>query len=232
MKSATSGIDGMVFRSRIRSLAADRSGAAAVEFAFIAFTLILFTFGVFDVGFGLYWFNRAEKATQLGVRIAAVSNPVTNYLDEFSGTVGSNPPVSGTPALAGEGCENPNTGALESFCVHPDITCSVSGGTGSCTHGDFSDAAFSKVFNEMRVLYPTLSSENVEVEYRPSLAGFAGRPSNVAGTFNLVPQVTVRIVGLRYDYIALGALLGLSHFTLPDISASMTGEDLDHTTDL
>ncbi len=227
----------MIFRSRCRKLASDKSGAAAVEFAFVAFSLVLFTFAIFDVGFALYWFNRAEKATQLGVRIAAVSNPVTDYLNEFSGTAGSNPPVA-SPAVAGEGCENPNTGDLESFCDHPDITCTVSGTTGSCTvtgggnGGVFSDAAFTKIFNEMRVLYPQLSSENVQIEYRPSLAGFAGRPGSAAGTFNLVPQVTVRIVGLQYNYVALGALLGLQPFTLPDISASMTGEDLDHTTPL
>ncbi len=98
--------------------------------------------------------------------------------------------------------------------------------------GNFSNAAFSKIFNEMRVLYPQLSSDNVEVEYRPSPLGFIGRPGAVADTFNLVPQVTVRIVNLQYNYIALGALLGLPSFTLPVISASMTGEDLDHTTPL
>ena len=84
----------------------------------------------------------------------------------------------------------------------------------------------------MRTLYPQLDSENVEVEYRPSVLGFAGRPGNEAGTFNIVPQVTVRIVDLTYNYIALGSLIGLAPFTLPVISASMTGEDLDHTTDL
>ena len=94
------------------------------------------------------------------------------------------------------------------------------------------DAAFSKIFSEMRVVYPQLSSANVEVEYRPSVAGFVGRPGNTAGTFNLVPQVTVRIVDLKYNFIALGALLGLQAFDLPVISASVNGEDLDHTTPL
>jgi hypothetical protein len=84
----------------------------------------------------------------------------------------------------------------------------------------------------MRTLYPQLSSENVQVEYRPSIAGFAGRPANGSGAYNLVPQVTVRIVNLQYNYIALGSLIGLAPFTLPVISASMSGEDLDHTTPL
>ena len=84
----------------------------------------------------------------------------------------------------------------------------------------------------MRTLYPQLSSENVEVEYRPSVLGFAGRPGNTVGTYNLVPQITVRIVNLKYTYVALGSLIGLTAFTLPVISASMTGEDLDHTTPL
>ncbi|TDJ61152.1 MAG: pilus assembly protein [Proteobacteria bacterium] len=220
----------MMFRAHRRKLATDNSGAAAIEFAFISIALLLLTFAVLDIGFALYWFNRAEKATQLGVRVAAVSNPVTNYLDLFSGTPNSVPAVA-SPGQAGEGCESP-TGTLESFCDHPDVTCTATNGTGSCSLGTFSNAAFSKIFNEMRTLYPQLESNNVQVEYRPSLIGFAGRPGNAPGTYNLVPQVTVRIVGLEYNYIALGSLLGLAPFTLPDISASMTGEDLDHTTPL
>ena len=225
----------MRFRSRRRNLAADTSGAAAVEFAFITFSLILFTFAIFDVGFALYWFNRAEKATQLGVRMAAVSNPVTDFFSSFDGEIGN------TPAVAGTSCES-GTGTLQSFCNHAVITCFVEDGNGSCTApnadaialepGNFVDAAFTKIFNEMRVVYPQLSSENVEVEYRPSVAGFVGRPGSTAGTFNLVPQVTVRIVDLKYNFIALGALLGLQAFDLPVISASVNGEDLDHTTPL
>jgi hypothetical protein len=123
---------------------------------------------------------------------------------------------------------------IQPFCDHNDIVCTVSGSTGTCTGeaGAFSDPAFEKIFNEMRVLYPQLSSEDVEVEYRASPLGFASRPGNADGTFNLVPQITVRIVGLEYNFIALGALLGIPAFTLPVISASMTGEDLDHTTPL
>lgn len=224
----------MTFRSHHRKLgrklAADNSGAAAVEFAFIAIALVLLTFAVLDIGFALYWFNRAEKATQLGVRVAAVSNPVTDYLDLLSGTPNSTPPVA-SPGQAGEGCES-STGALEPFCNHADVTCTAANGVGSCNLGTFSAAAFSKIFNEMRTLYPQLKSDNLQVEYRPSLIGFAGRPGNAPGTYNIVPQVTVRIVGLEYNYIALGSLLGLDPFTLPNISASMTGEDLNHTTPL
>lgn len=218
----------MVFCTHRRKWAADTSGAAAVEFAFISFALILLTFAVLDVGFALYWFNRAEKATQLGVRIAAVSDPVTNFLQDFSGT-GTGPGAGN----AGDSCVDAS-GVIQPFCDHNDILCTVSGSTGTCTGetSTFSNAAFSKIFNEMRVLYPQLKSENVQVEYRATPLGFASRPGNADGTYNLVPQVTVRIVGLEYSYIALGSLLGLEPFTLPVISASMTGEDLDHTTPL
>lgn len=208
-----------------RRLARARSGAAATEFAIVTFALVLFTLGIIDVGFALYWFNRAEKATQLGVRVAVVSNPVTDFLEDFSGTSG---PGAGN---AGDSCADA-TGAIQPFCSHADITCTATSGVGSCTLGTFSSAAFSKIFNEMRTLYPQLSSNNVEVEYRATPLGFAGRPGNQSGTYNLVQQVTVRIVGLQYSYVALGSLLGLAPFTLPDISASMTGEDLDHTTPL
>ncbi len=217
----------MAFRLHRRKFAANKSGAAAIEFAIISLALVLFTFAILDIGFALFWFNRAEKATQLGVRVAAVSDPVSAFLPLFDGMSGGSPPS------AGSSCED-SSGAIATFCVHNDILCTVSGGTGACAGetGAFSNAAFSKIFNEMRVLYPQLSSDNVQVEYRPSVAGFAGRPGNAPGTFNLVPQVTVRIVNLQYTYIALGSLLGLTPFTLPVISASMIVEDLDHTSNL
>jgi Flp pilus assembly protein TadG len=211
------------YRRHRRKLGTDKSGAAAVEFAFITIALVLFTLGIIDVGFALYWFNRAEKATQLGVRVAAVSNPVTDFMESFSGTDGG--------GTAGNSCADVS-GAINPTCSHPIITCSATSGAGNCTSGVFSSAAFTKIFNEMRVLYPKLSSDNVQVEYRPTPLGFVGRPGAQAGTFNLVPQVTVRIVNLQYNYIALGSLIGLAPFTLPVISASMTGEDLDHTTNL
>ncbi|MCZ6587187.1 MAG: pilus assembly protein [Alphaproteobacteria bacterium] len=219
-----------MFRLRRRKLIADTSGAAAIEFAIISLVLVLFTFAILDVGFALYWFNRAEKATQMGVRVASVSNPVTDFLASFSGTGGG---------TAGVSCSD-GSGVIIAACDHADITCSVSGTTGTCTSaggsfgepGNFVDAAFIKIFNEMMVMYPQLSSTNVQVEYRPSPLGFIGRPGAIADTYNLVPQVTVRIVNLEYNYIALGALLGLQKFTLPVISASLIGEDLDHTTAL
>jgi Flp pilus assembly protein TadG len=169
----------MVFRTHRRKLgqklAADTSGAAAVEFAFIAVSLVVLTFAILDVGFALYTFNRAEKATQLGVRVAAVSNPVSDFLPSFSGTTGPN------AGNAGDSCGDA-TGAIQTFCAHPDITCTASSGNGACTTGNFSDPAFSKIFNEMRVLYPHLSSDNVQVEYRPTILGFAGRPGNAEGS--------------------------------------------------
>lgn len=223
----------MLFRLFRRKLAADKSGAAAIEFAFVAIGLVLFTLAIIDVGFALFWFNRAEKATQLGVRVASVSNPVTDYLSTLSGTEGG-------VAQAGEGCESP-TGTLEPFCDHDNILCEAPLGTiaslaceneSNAPVGNLSSAAFSKIFNEMRTLYPQLRSSNVQVEYRPSIAGFAARPGGGNGEFNIVPQVTVRIVNLTYNYIALGSLLGLAPLNLPVISASANGEDLNHTNDL
>lgn len=206
----------------------DKSGAAATEFVLISVALLLFTLGIMDVGFALYWFNRAEKATQLGVRMAAVSDPVSAFLPTFSGT-GTGPGAGN----AGDSCRDA-TGAIQPFCNHNDIVCTVSGSTGTCTGeaGAFNNAAFSKIFNEMRTLYPQLRSEQVEVEYRASALGFAGRPGNADGTFNLVPQITVRIVNLQYEFVALGSLLGLAPFTLPVISASISGEDMNHSTAL
>ena len=82
----------MLLRRHRRNLAKDKSGAAAIEFAIISIALVMFTLGILDVGFALFWFNRAEKATQLGVRIAAVSSPVSDLLLTLDGTTGGGGP--------------------------------------------------------------------------------------------------------------------------------------------
>src|SRR5688500_6081505 len=71
------------------SLMRSERAASAAEFALVLPLLILFLFGIFDVGRYMWTLNRAEKATQMGVRYAVVSDPVANvintdFVDDYS----------------------------------------------------------------------------------------------------------------------------------------------------
>ncbi|WP_246444371.1 TadE family protein [Sphingomonas sediminicola] len=51
-------------------------GATAAEFAMVLPLLILFLFGIIDVGRYMWTLNQVEKATQMGARMAVVTNMV------------------------------------------------------------------------------------------------------------------------------------------------------------
>ena len=67
--------------TRLARLARDRGGASAAEFALVLPLLILFLLGIIDVGRLMWTSNQAEKATQVGVRAAVVTNAIPADLD-------------------------------------------------------------------------------------------------------------------------------------------------------
>ena len=62
----------------------DRRGASAAEFALVLPLLIIFLFGIIDVGRLMWTWNKAEKATQMGVRYAVATEMVPNGLAVYS----------------------------------------------------------------------------------------------------------------------------------------------------
>ena len=62
----------------------DRRGASAAEFALVLPLLILLLFGIIDAGRFMWEINRAEKATQVGARMAVVTDPVSRGLVNHS----------------------------------------------------------------------------------------------------------------------------------------------------
>src|SRR3546814_19400654 len=61
----------------------DERGAAA-EFALVVPLLILFVLGTIDVGLYAWRINQSEKATQMGARWAAVTDPLANEIASMS----------------------------------------------------------------------------------------------------------------------------------------------------
>ena len=187
----------------LRRLLVDRSGASAAEFGLVLPLLILLLFGIIDGGRYMWAINRAEKAAQMGVRMAVVTNVV-------SSSIGANYVGLCTPALtAGD--------PIPADCFSP-ITCSRSGTNATCTTGTANTAAFNTVLNRVRLFAPEVQPSNLQIIYSPSGLGYAGDPNGP----DLAPIVTVRLFGMNFTPIASFALANVA---LPEARSSLTFED-------
>lgn len=185
----------------------DRRGATAVEMGIVAMLLMILTFGIIDFAIGFYHWNTAEKATQLGVRVAVTATPVADALETFD--------CGNVSVPSGQSCSDPAANK-----INPPIVCD--GATSSCSGGyGFRAAPFNQILQRMQVIYPRVQAENLVIEYSDSGLGFAGRPGGP------VPAVTVRLQGLTFDFIVLSGLLGFGTITMPPFNATLTGEDLN-----
>src|SRR5262249_38602559 len=98
--------------SIIRSFAREQRAAVTVEFVVVMTFFITITFFVLEVAIAQFWWQTAEKAAQIGARLAIVSDPAvtainsatTNPLNTASGAYGlpcpSNCDVSGLTGCA------------------------------------------------------------------------------------------------------------------------------------
>jgi hypothetical protein len=185
-------------------LANDRAAAGA-EFALVLPILLLFLGGIIDAGHYMWTINRAEKAAQMGVRMAVVTDYVSSAIgDDYVGEC--------TPAVdAGE--------PIPEDC-YPTITCTKTAGTTTCmpSGGTVDGAAFDVVVNRIRAFMPEIQPENVQIIYSPSGLGYAGDPNGA----DLAPLVTVQLSGIDFRPLVGFALL---RFNLPEVRSSLTFED-------
>jgi hypothetical protein len=190
-----------------RAFLRDTAGATAVEFTMVLPVLLLFLFGIIDGGRFLYATNRAEKATQAGVRMAVVTAPVASGLvdEDYVGVDGLTP-----------GDTIPASALAEVVCTEEDeCTCS-----GSCPTELSADAdAFDKIADRVQAIDPSIPRDKIEVVYKGSGLGFAGDPAGM----DVSPFVTVRLKDMTFD---LFTGLGLISIDLPDFAATLTAEDM------
>lgn len=188
-----------------RSLMRDERGAGAAEFTLVLPLLLLLLFGVIDGGRFLWTYNHAEKATQMGARLAVVTDPVAQDLVDKD-YVGVGGLASGDiiPASALGEVKCGNTG---------NCTC-----TASCPGLSRDAAAFTRIVTRMQSMDARIAPTNVEVVYRGSGLGYAGDPSGM----DVVPLVTVRLKGLQFQ--PLSSLM-LATIAMPSFSTTLTAED-------
>jgi len=194
--------------TRCRKIVGDERGASAAEFALVLPLLLLFLFGIIDAGRFMWEYNEAEKATQMGVRYAAVTNPIAPGLSSYSFA------VSG-----GIGAGNPvPTTSFDSMTCNK-TSCSCTPGGSFCSAVGYDSAEFAALVARMAAMYPPITEDNVTVEYRNVGLGFAGDPNGP----DVAPLITVRLTGLNFQPITT-MFIG-STLTMPDFRAALTLED-------
>ena len=185
---------------------ADRSGGPAAEFALVVPLLILFLFGIIDVGRLMWTWNQAEKATQQGVRFAAVTDMIPSGLRDYSFAVsggipqGDVVPVSSFPGVT---CDS--------------TSCLCASG-GSCAFPLTRDVtAFNALVTRIARLKPDVTAADVTITYAWSGLGFSGDPNGP----DVSPLITVSLRNLTFQPLVL---MGLE-VDLPAFSATLTMED-------
>lgn len=176
--------------------------ASAAEFAMVLPVLLLFLFGIIDVGRYMWEINRAEKATQMGVRYAIVSDPVANVINTDFVAYGI---PGGDPV--------PTT-AFDTAICGDNGNCTVTGGAGDASRNA---AAFTYIVDWMKKFYPAIQPQNVSVSYRNVGLGYSGDPNGP----NVAALTTVELRDIPFQPM----LLFGGTINLPVVKASLTLED-------
>lgn len=197
--------------SRLLLLHRHQGGASSAEFALVVPLLILFLFGMIDVGRFMWEYNQAEKATQMGVRYAVATDMVPSGLETYSFAVDGGI-AAGNPV--------PVANFASATCTQGSCTCAAMTGN-FCGSVGYNGTAFNNIVDRMNDMYQYVGAQNVEIEYRNVGLGYAGDPDRP----DVEPLVTVKLRNMTFQPFT-GMLFGAS-VTMPDFRASLTAEDGD-----
>jgi hypothetical protein len=198
------------------------SGASAAEFAMVLPLLILFLLGIIDAGRLAWQLNRAEKATQAGARVAAVTNSFPSGLKTENYVGQSVTTSSGTVTLT-QGDLIPREALGEILCTRAG-GCSCATAPCPATIGTIDTDVFDNVLlPRMKAMYGAITAANVELRYSGSGLGFAGDPNGM----EIAPLVTVQLVSTQAAPLKFTPIstLRMASFSLPSFRTTLTAED-------
>lgn len=184
-------------------------GAVGAEFAMVLPLLILLLIGVIDVGRYMWTLNQLEKATQMGARMAVVTEMVPQGLanENYGASLGQGSSIP-TSSFGSASC-NATGGAVGCTCV-----------TSPCpTLTPVDTASFNAVATRMKQIAGIINPSNVTIRYDNSGLGYAGDPTGP----DVAPIVTVSAANVGFDPL-IGQFFGID-LQLPTVSASLTLED-------
>jgi Flp pilus assembly protein TadG len=203
----------------LRHLLRSQSASGSAEFALVLPLLLLLLFGVIDGGRLLYEYNEAEKATQVGARVAVVTNVLSPQLrdEDYAGKT-----IAGKLLIPGDRIPAEALGTLT--CTSAGCTCT----TAPCPAGvgPVDSATFTNVLvARMQQIYPVITAANVEVRYSGSGFGSAANASGGGGgteQIEISPLVTVALKDVEFRPLTS---LMLATLSLPTFSTTLSAED-------
>ena len=200
----------------MRRLLRHDGGASAVEFAIVLPLFLFMMLGLIDVARWIWTYNRAEKATQMGARLAVVTYATAGQFDPskniFTGIYSS---YLGTGGLT-QGDVIPASAFGKITCTNAGCSCTT---TPCPTLGTTNTTEFNDIRDRMKAFLPTIADSNVSVEYSASGLGYVGNPAGA----DLAPLVTVRLQNLAFTptlCLFFGCSLGM-----PQLHTTLTFED-------
>jgi len=219
---------------KIARIISDQSGGVLVEATLVLLLTLLVLFGSVDFLNAFYQWNMANKAVQLGARIAAVSNPVASDLPAFDWTSTTYSP--GDPLAANSnlyswtcnsaGCSGTSTGysadALKTIAfgrnwlVTGNARCDPTPNQylmGMCH-------MFLGLQSPTNPANPLFGIDNVVVTYTDTGLGFAYRSAGP------IPTITVKLRNVPFQFFFLSGLMGFGNIQIPAEATSITGEDV------
>lgn len=205
----------------VRKIACDQSGATAAEFALVLPLLLVLLFGIIDAGRWMWTYNQAEKATQMGARMAIVANSVSgdpaSKTGIYSSYVGTGSLTQGDVIPASAFGKVTCTGSGSGASVTASCSCTTTPCPGGATTA--SNTAFQAILARMQLFLPQLAASNLTVEYSSSGLGYAGSPVLP----DLSPLVTVKISGMSFRPLTT---FDLATVTMPPFTTTLSAEDL------
>lgn len=184
-------------------------GTSSVEFAAVVVLFFVMVLGITDFARALWQWNLAARATQVGVRAAAVQDPAALNVRHLDGTLTA-PIGEAVPAAA----LTPNP----TLCTRDGCGAALSALDPALLDG----AAFARIVAPMRAVNRRIDAGKVILEYRHVGLGLAGNPEGP----DIDPLITVRLRELRFEFLGIG-FLGLPAIELPDFRATLSAEDGD-----
>ena len=188
----------------VRQLAKNTAAATGVEFTLVLPILLFLLLGFIDAGRLMWTINRAEKATQMGVRYAVTT-------DMIAADLGSH---IFTQSGVAQGDPIPTSAFLGVSCTSASCTNKGAGPTPG-----HSAAAFNNLLARMRFFYPEITAANLVVDYDNSGIGYAGDPNAP----DVAALVTVRLVNINFQ--PLSTYVIAPPFLLPEFRSALTMED-------
>lgn len=215
--------------TRSTPLARCERAASAAEFALVLPLLLILLLGIIDGGRFLFEVNQAQKATQVGARMLAVTSPLAAGLSEadYAGFAKDD----GTKLASGDTIPLEALGTI--LCTSEECTCE----TTPCPDlGEFASTQFTNVLlARMQQINPRIEADNIEVRYSGAGIGSAGDlivsgptkgGSPPPEQMEVAPMITVSLTGMQFRPVTL---LALATVDLPSFATSMTAEDTSGT---